>query len=209
MSKVFVDLGISLDGFIAGPNGGPTNPLGDGGLGIHAWMFAQQAFRDHLQLGPGGETGADNRYVEALFARTGASILGKRMFEEGERSWPEEAPFRTPVFVLTREVRTPWERKGGTTFFFVNDGIQSALRQARHAAGARDVRISGGARTVGQYLDAGLVDELSQSVAPILLGGGVRLFDAVDHRAVAFDLVETIASPAITHLRYAVRRPTS
>jgi hypothetical protein len=92
MTKVFVDLGMSLDGFIAGPNGGPTNPLGDGGLAIHDWMFKQQAFRDHLQLGAGGETGPDNRYVEALFGRIGANAMGKRMFEEGERNWPEEAP---------------------------------------------------------------------------------------------------------------------
>src|SRR6516162_6729302 len=93
MSKVFVDLGISLDGFIAGPNGGPTNPLGDGGLGIHAWMFAQQAFRDHLQLGPGGETGADNRYVEALFARTGASILGSGCSRRGSAAGRKRPPF--------------------------------------------------------------------------------------------------------------------
>ena len=111
------------------------------------------------------------------------------------------------MFVLTHEVRAPWQRKGGTTFFFVNDGIESDLRHARAAAGTRDVRISGGARTVAQYFNPGLVDELAVSLAPLLLGAGVRLFDAVDRRAGAFDLLETIGSPAVTHLRYAVRRP--
>src|SRR5438876_4136640 len=109
----------------------------------------------------GGETGQDNRVLEAILERTGASIMGKRMFEEGEPNWPEDAPFHTPVFVLTTEVRKPWERKGGTTFYFLNDGIESALRRARDAAAGRDIRIAGGANVIRQFLDAGLIDEFS------------------------------------------------
>jgi len=127
------------------------------------------------------------------------------MFEGGERFWPEEAPFHTPVFVLTREVRSPWERPGGTTFHFVNDGIESALEQARAVAGGRDIRIAGGAQAVLQYLNAGLVDEFALAVAPVFIGEGVRLFDGIDRRRVSLDLVEAIHSPMVTHLRYAVR----
>ncbi len=143
--------------------------------------------------------------MEAILKRTGASIMGKRMFEEGERNWPEEAPFHTPVFVLTKEVRNPWERKGGTTFHFVNDGIESALRQARDVARGKDIRIAGGAHLVRQYLSAGLVDEFSIALAPVFLGDGLRLFDGVDKRRFSVDIVEAIHSPMVTHLRYAVR----
>ena len=161
MSKVFVSMGISLDGYVAGPNRSLRNMGGDGWGSLHAWVFEQRVFRQKLKLGDGGETGADNRFLEAVFDRTGANVLGKRMFEEGERAWPEDPPFHAPVFVLTHEVRAPWERKGGTTFHFVNDGIETALRRAREAAGEKDVRISGGGATVLQYLNAGLVDEAS------------------------------------------------
>ena len=206
MSKVFVSLGMSLDGFMAGQNRGPTNPLGDGGVAIHDWAFQQRAFRAHLGLGDGGETGVDNDIVEQTFARIGANIMGKRMFEEGEANWPEDAPFHTPVYVLTHEVRSPWERKGGTTFYFVNDGIQSALAQARRAAGNKDVRISGGRDVVLQYLNAGVVDELSLQLAPIFLGDGLRLFDGIDTRRVALEIAHAQHSPRVTHLRYGVKK---
>jgi dihydrofolate reductase len=206
VSKVFVSLGISLDGFIAGPNRGPKNPLGDRGLSIHAWLFEQRSFRRHLQLGDGGATGADDQAVAALFDRIGANVLGKRMFEEGEASWPEEAPFHTHVFVLTHEKRSPWERPGGTTFHFVNDGIEAALGRAREAAGAKDVRISGGRDVVLQYLNAGLVEELALDIAPVLLGEGLRLFDGVDLRKVGLEPLEAIHSPAVTHVRFAVKK---
>src|SRR5260221_14359638 len=124
MSKVFVHVGISLDGFIAGSNRGPTNPLGDRGRTIHQWMFEQRAFRELLSLADGGETGPDNDVIAAIARRTGASIVGKRMFDEGEASWPEKAPFHTPVFVLAHASRASWPRPGGTTFHFVNDGIE-------------------------------------------------------------------------------------
>jgi dihydrofolate reductase len=118
----------------------------------------------------------DNDIVRRTFERTGVSIMGKRMFELGERMWPEEAPFHTPVFVLTHEVRGPWVRPGGTTFQFVNDGIESALEQAREVSGERDIRISGGANVIVQYLNAGLVDELAIDMAPVVFGGGTPLF---------------------------------
>jgi dihydrofolate reductase len=204
MSKVFFDIGMSLDGFIAGENRGPKNPLGDGGPGVHQWCFQQQRFREGLGL-EGGETGDDNRVISAIFDRIGANILGKRMFEEGEANWPENAPFHTPVYVLTHEKREPWVRPGGTTFYFVNDGIESALAQAKKAAGPKDVRISGGADTIRQYLNAGLIDEFQIHYAPVVLGNGLRLFDGVEKNRFAVAMVGTTPSPHVTHVRYELR----
>jgi dihydrofolate reductase len=206
MSKVFVSMGISLDGCVAEPNRSIENMGSEGWMSLHRWVFAQKAFREHLQLGEGGETGEDNRFLESVFTRIGVNIMGKKMFKEGERGWPEEAPFHTPVFVVTHEVREPWERKGGTTFYFVNDGIEEALRRAREVAGGKDIRISGGADIVRQYLNAGLVDELMLSVAPTFLGNGLRLFDGIDANAIGLEIIEAIPSPQVTHLRYAVKK---
>jgi dihydrofolate reductase len=203
---VFFSLGVTLDGFIAGPNAGPSNPLGDQGALILAWAFEQRAFRAHLKLGEGGETGVDNRVVEHTIARTGATILGKRTFDEGEPNWPEEAPFRSPVFVLTHAACRPSPRPGGTTFHFVNDGIESALRQARAAAGEKDVRIGGGAETVMQYLNAGLIDDFALSIAPFFMGRGVRLFDASDARKSSFEVANVLHSKAVAHLKFVVTR---
>jgi len=205
MSRVFVHMGISLDGFIAGPNRGPKNPLGDRGTSIHTWMFQQASFR-RAHGGEGGETGADDRAIEAIVRRIGANVMGKRMFEEGEANWPENAPFHTPVFVLTHEVRKPWVRPGGTTFHFVNDGIASALAKAREAAGAKDVRISGGRDVVRQYLEAGLVDELSLALVPVFLGEGLRLFEGIDASSFSLEIEQATHSPSVTHLRYAVKK---
>ena len=205
MSKVFVSLGISVDGCIAEPNRSIDNLGSDGWMSLHRWVFAQKAFRERLNFGEGGETGDDNRFIESVFGRTGVSILGKNMFNEGEASWPEDAPFRTPVFVVTHEAREPWPRKGGTTFYFVNDGIEDALRRAREVAGGKDIRISGGANLVRQYLNAGLVDELLLSVAPTFLGNGLKLFDGIDADRLGLDIIEAIPSPKVTHLRYAVK----
>ncbi len=205
MSKVFFDVGVSLDGFIAGPNRGPRNPLGDGGISIHKWMFLQKQFRQSLGLGDDGETGDDNRIIEAIVARSGVHIMGKRMFEEGEPNWPENAPFHSPVFVLTHERRSPWERKGGTTFHFVNDGIESALEHARSAAKSKDIRISGGADVIRQYLNAGMIDEFQIHYAPVIVGEGVRLFDGVDKGRFSIELVHATHSTHVTHVRYAVQ----
>jgi dihydrofolate reductase len=129
------------------------------------------------------------------------------MFDGGERYWPEEAPFHTPVFVLTHQEREPWERPGGTTFHFVNDGIESALDRARRVGGGGDIRIAGGADTIVQYLNAGLVDEFDIALAPVVLGGGTRLLGGVDRSRVVFEISEVIPSPLVTHLRYEVGRP--
>ena len=212
MSKVFFSVGMSLDGFMA-PEGMDLAHADDPNYKdwlslwkeLQKWVSQQRFFRENLQLGEGGETGQDNRILEETFNRTGVNIMGKRMFEGGERFWPEEAPFHTPVFVLTHQVRSPWERPGGTTFHFVNDGIESALRQAREVAGGKDIRIAGGAHAIVQYLNAGLVDEFSIALAPVFFGEGVRLFDGIDRRKVSAEIVEAIHSPLVTHLRYAVK----
>ena len=206
MSKVFVSMGMSLDGCVEGPNASLQNMGGDGWIDLHAWVLQQRFFRENLKLGEGGETGPDNRFLEEIFDRTAVSIMGKRMFELGEQAWPEEAPFHTPVFVVTHEARAPWVRKGGTTFHFVNDGIEGALRRAREVCGSKDVRIAGGANLVLQYLNAGLVDELVLSVAPTFLGAGKRLFDGIDRSAVGVEIIDALSSPNVTHLRYAVKK---
>jgi dihydrofolate reductase len=204
MGKIFVDVGMSLDGLIAGPNGRPGNPLGDGGTRIHEWLFGLASFREHLQM-PGGEAGPDDDIVRAILARIGANVMGRRMFDEGEVGWPENAPFHTPVFVLTHEPRDPWVRPGGTTFYFVTDGFDGALEQARRAAGDKDVRISGGAATIQQALRAGVVDELHVHIAPLLMGEGVRLFDG-GRDLPALEIMTVRPASQVTHLSYRVLR---
>ena len=204
--EVFVDMGMTLDGFIAGPNAGPNNPMGGRSTDIHEWVFAQASFRERLSLGDGGETGDDDAIAREPAARAGAYVMGRRMFDEGEVAWPEKAPFRGPVFVLTHSPREPWERPGGTTFHFVTDGIHNAVERAREAAGGKDVQISGGADTVRQFIHAGLVDEIQIHLAPLLLGDGVRLFDGQPTGLVRLDKVRVQDSPArVTHLRYRFR----
>src|SRR6202045_4978998 len=175
--KVFFSVSMSLDGFIAPGSLGEL--MGQQWMELQQWIFPQRFFRENLKLGEGGEEGRDNDIARETFERTGASGMGKSMFDAGEQMWPEEAPFHTPVFVVTHEQRDPWKRPGGTTFYFVNDGIESALDQAREAAGDRDVRIAGGAETIQEYLDTGLVDEFSVTLAPVLFATGIRLFDRV------------------------------
>jgi dihydrofolate reductase len=212
MGKVFFSVGMTLDGFIA-PDGMDLDHADDPGykawmrrwMELQAWLFEQRFFRQNLRLGEGGQTGRDNQMVAEAFHRTGVSIMGRRMFDGGERYWPEEAPFHTPVFVLTHEAREPWERPGGTTFYFVNDGIERALTRAREVVDGKDIRIAGGADAIRQYLNAGLVDEFSIALAPVVFGAGVRLFDGVDPGRVRFEIQEAIHSPMVTHLRYAVR----
>jgi dihydrofolate reductase len=212
MSKVFFSVSVSLDGYLVPPGmdlahaGDPTHDDWGAQWGrLQSWLLATRFFCEHLGLAEGGETGTDHEIAAHTFARTGVSIMGRRMFDLGEAMWPEEAPFHTPVFVLTSQVRAPWVRPGGTTFHFVDDGIESALRQARAAAGDRDIRIAGGAHAIQQYLRAGLVDEFTLAISPVLFGGGQRLLDGVGR--VGVELVETIASPRTTHVRYAVRKP--
>jgi dihydrofolate reductase len=218
--KVFFSMTMSLDGFVApedvpagdlfGPGRKPDDPRVQRWMSqwgeLHQATFPQRFFRENLKLGTGGEEGLDNDLSQATHARTGASVMGKRMFDAGELSWPEEAPFHTPVFVVTHETRPPWERPGGTTFHFVNHGIESALDQARETAGERDVRIAGGGTTALEYVNAGLVDEFTITLSPVLFGAGIRLFEGVDADRVALEPVRAQPSPrGVTYLTYAVR----
>jgi dihydrofolate reductase len=201
--KVFFSVTMSLDGFIA--PGTIDELMGQQWMELQQWMFPLRFTRENLKLGEGGEEGRANDIARETFERTGASVMGKRMFDAGEPAWPEEAPFHTPVFVVTHERRDPWERSGGTTFHFVNDGIEPALDRAREAAGDRDVRIAGGGATILEHLNAGLVDELTIALAPVLFGSGIRLFEGVDAGRLALDPVLAEPTERATHLTYAVR----
>jgi dihydrofolate reductase len=201
---VFFSVSMSLDGFIAPES--PDDLMGPQWMELQQWVFRQRFFRENLGLGTGGEEGPDDDLLRTTFERTGASVMGKRMFDAGEHAWPEEAPFHTPVFVVTHERRDPWQRAGGTTFHFVTDGIRSALDQARAAAGDRDVRVAGGGATIVEHVNAGLVDEFTIALSPVLFGSGIRLFEGVDAGRVALEPVRAQPSSRVTHLTYAVRQ---
>lgn len=211
-SRVFFDVVMSLDDFIA-PEGMDMTHADDPEYKqwlkkwneLMYWVSQQQFFRENLNLGEGGEVGQDSRLLEATFQRTGVSIMGKQMFSGGERFWPEEAPFHTPVFVLTHQVRKPWQRPGGTTFYFVNDGIESALRQAREVAGNRDIRIAGGANTIQQYLGAGLIDEFTIHYVPVFFGHGIPLFANVNPD-IKVKIRKALPSKEVTHVTYEVEK---
>lgn len=211
-NKVFFDIVSSLDGFIA-PDGMDMEHAHDPSYKqwmhkwseLQKWVFPLRFFRQNLKLGDEGDIGPDNDVLEAAFQRTGANIMGKRMFAGGEQFWPEEAPFHTPVFVLTHEVRQPWERLGGTTFYFVNDGIESALEQARKAAGDRDIRIAGGANVIQQFMNAGLVDEFTVHYSPVFFGEGLPLFHNINPN-IKVRIKKAITSQAVTHVTYEIVR---
>jgi dihydrofolate reductase len=204
---------MSLDGFVAGPNPTLEEPLGERGERLHEWVFRLRSWREpHGRRG--GETGPDDDVVVETLRATGAVVMGRRMFSGGEGPWADDPnadgwwgddpPFHVPVFVLTHHARETVEKKGGTSFTFVTDGLEAALEQARAAAGDRDVHVAGGASAIQQCLNAGLLDELQVHVVPVLLGGGTPLFDGLDE---PFELEATrvICSPAVTHLRLAIR----
>jgi dihydrofolate reductase len=201
--KVFFSVSMSLDGFIAPESADEL--MGPKWRELQQWVLPLQFFRENQKLAEGGEEGRDNDIARATYLRTGASVMGKRMFDAGEYAWPDEAPFHTPVFVVTHENRAPWARPGGTTFHFVNDGIESALDQARQAAGDRDVRIAGGGAMILGYLNAGLIDEFTIALSPVLFGSGVRLFEGVDASRLALKQVHAESPTArATHLTYAI-----
>ena len=204
--KVFFSVSMSLDGFIAPADVPYSPPWMAQWMELQQWVFPQRFFRENLGFGDGGEEGRDNDILRGTFERTGASVMGKRMFDLGEHSWPEDAPFHTPVFVLTHEKRDPWVRLGGTTFYFINDGIESALDQTREAAGDRDVRIAGGGATIVEYVNAGLIDEFSIALSPVLFGSGTRLFGGIDAGRVALVPIRTEPGERVTHLTYLVRK---
>src|SRR3954470_3345655 len=208
MSQLFADISMSLDGFVAGPNQTLDEPLGKGGEQLHEWAFELKEWREPHGR-EGGETNASSEVVAETVAREGAAIIGRRMFSGGQGPWEddpnangwwgEEPPFHHPIFVLTHHAREPLVLSG-TTFTFVTDGSESALAQARDAAGGKDVAIGGGADVAQQYLRAGVVDELQVHVAPVLLGAGTRLFENVPGEVEAAQLVES--PTGVAHLRY-------
>jgi dihydrofolate reductase len=212
VSRLRCQISVSLDGFVAGPNPSEEHPLGEGGERLHEWVVRLAAWRE-THGREGGETNASSAVIEEALDNVGATVMGRNMFGGGPGPWGEqpwngwwgdEPPFRTPVFVLTHHEREPLEMKGGTTFTFVTDGIESALAQAREAARGKDVSLGGGAGVIQQYLAAGLLDELQLSVVPVLLGGGTRLFENLAGAGVGFEQVRVIEAPGVTHLRYRV-----
>ena len=212
MTQLRSHITISLDGYVAGPNQTHENPLGEGGERLHDWAIVTESWRRQHGL-EGGERNVNSDVAAQAFDGVGAHIMGRNMFgppdggawdEDWKGWWGDEPPFHAPVYVLTHHPREPLEMQGGTTFHFVTDGIESALEQARAAAGGQDVLINGGARAINQYLAAGLLDELYLHVAPIVLGGGARLLENVGDPKL--EPVEVIASPAVTHVRYRVGR---
>jgi len=212
LSKLRLKISMSLDGFVAGPNQSVTNPLGVGGMRLHEWAFPLAAWRQMHGM-PGGEVNESARVVEESMANIGATIMGRNMFgghpgpwnatNPWNGWWGANPPFHHPVFVLTHHAREPLALEGGTTFTFVTDGIESALEQARRAAGGKDVSLAGGAKAAQQYLVAGLVDEMEINLAHILLGSGERLFDGVGDDLHGLELVRTVAAPKVTHLKFA------
>ncbi len=213
MTRLTFDLTMSLDGFIAGPNQTLEQPLGAGGDRLHEWMVGLAAFRERHGLS-GGTVNADAEILEESISDTGAILMGRRMFSGGEGPWADDSnadgwwgddpPFGKPVFVLTHHPRETVTKENGTTYTFVTEGIEAALEQARAAAGDKDIGIVGGATLVQQYLAAGLVDEFQIHVAPLLLGGGVRLFDNSGAAPVAVEAIRVIESPGVVHLKYRV-----
>jgi dihydrofolate reductase len=214
MTQLILNLSVSLDGYVAGPDATLEEPLGRGGELLHEWAFKTAIFQE-MHGGDGGERGDDDDAIRQWYGRQGAVVMGRRMFSGGEGPWEDDPnadgwwgddpPFHVPVFILTHHPRAPVVKEGGTTYTFVTDGIESALEQARAAAEDRDVFIGGGANVAQQYLKAGLLDELQLHVVPVLVGDGVRLFDGhVGSGQVELECTRVIESPAVTHLRYGV-----
>jgi dihydrofolate reductase len=213
VSIVRLQITMSLDGYIAGPNPSLEHPLGERGEELHQWAFATRGFREMHGM-EGGESGPDSDVITEAFQNVGAYILGRNMFGGGPGPWDEswrgwwgdDPPYHTPTFILTHHPRESLEMPGGTTFHFVTDGIRAALDRAKTAAGEKDVAIAGGAGVVQQYLKAGLIDEMEIHVVPPLLGSGTRLFENMDGRQSQYEAVRVISSPAVTHVRYRLRR---
>jgi dihydrofolate reductase len=212
MSKLRLKISMSIDGFVAGPDQSEENPLGIGGMRLHEWAFSLAVWRSMHGL-EGGEVNESTPVVEESLANIGATVMGRNMFgghpgpwdptKPWNGWWGANPPFHHPVFVLTHHPREPLELEGGTTFIFFTDGIEAALDQARRAAGGKDVSLAGGAKAAGQYLAAGLVDEMEINLVPTLLGSGERLFDGVGDDLHGLELVRTVAASKVTHLKFA------
>ena len=195
MGKVIAEISMSLDGFVAGPNVRVGNVMGDGGERLHDWRFD-------------AKTDTDDAIVEELYASTGAVLIGKRMFDVGFEPWGDPPPFGMPVFIVTHEQREPLLMQGGTSYTFLTDGIEAALKLARAAAGDKNVGTWGGANIIRQYLRAGLLDEMDIHLIPILLGDGTRLFEDLDPEGIELKRTSTIETPAATHFRFEVVTPS-
>ena len=211
MSALRFQISMSLDGFVAGPGQSEQNPLGAGGMQLHEWAFALEAWRKpHGQ--EGGEVNASTAVIEESLENIGATVMGRNMF--GGRGpwgdspwdgwWGDDPPFGHPVFIVTHHAREPVAKRGGTTFTFVTDGIESALEQARAAAGAQDVALAGGAEVAQQYLSAGLIDEMQIHLVPVLLGDGSRLLENLVPADVRLECSRVVDAPGVTHLTYRV-----
>lgn len=203
------NLSISLDGYAAGPHQSVDAPLGVGGEALHEWVFATRYGRQMIGE-EGGDEGIDDRFMAQGDKGIGATVMGRNMFgpirgnwgdEEWSGWWGDNPPYHHAVFVLTHHPRPPVEMEGGTTFDFVNEGIEAALERAFDAADGKDVRLGGGASTVQQYLNAGLIDEMHVAIVPVLLGGGARLFDNLNARADGYECTEIVGSRTVAHLR--------
>ena len=205
---------LSVDGYGAGPGQDLEHPLGANGLELHEWIFHTRTWRRMVGQ-EGGETGVDDGVASRGFEGFGSWILGRNMFgpirgpwpdEDWKGWWGEEPPYHTPVIVLTHHARAPLRMAGGTEFRFVTDGLESALRQAREAAGGKDVRLGGGVATVRQYVEAGLVDDLHLAVSPVLLGSGEHLPAGIDMRALGYEVADLVAGERATHVFLRKRR---
>jgi dihydrofolate reductase len=215
MSRLRCHISISLDGFVAGPNQSEQNPLGEGGERLHDWVVQLAAWRE-AHGRQGGEVNASTRITEESIENIGAAVMGRNMFGpigggpwgDGQWKgwWGDNPPYHYPVFVVTHHPRDPVEMEGATTFHFVTDGIESALEQARRAAGDKDVFLLGGGQIIRQYLAAGLLDELELHVVPVLLGGGSRIFDNLGEAGVQLEQVRAVEAPGVAHLKYRVLR---
>lgn len=209
MSKVVVQcVGVSLDGYSAGPDQSTDNPLGVGGPELMEWFFPTKTFIEMYGDGV-GETGIDNSFAEQSMAGKGAWILGRNMFgpirgpwpdDEWKGWWGDEPPYHVPTFVLTHYEREPIKMKGGTTFHFVTDGIHAALEQAKAAAGDKDIRIGGGPETIRQYLKAGLIDELHLVQRPVILGSGESMFEGLNMRELGYNVARSVQGERGTHV---------
>jgi dihydrofolate reductase len=211
MGKLKVNITMSLDGYVAGPNQSVENPLGEGAFHLHDWALPTKTFRSLHGDTNRGETGINDDVLREAFDNLGATIMGRHMFGPDRGQWGKDPwegwwgycpPYHHPVFVLTHHAREPLVMEGGTTFFFVTNGIESALMQARKVARGKDVALGGGANVIQQYLAAGLIDELEIHVVPLLLGSGERLFVNVDPQKVNLQAIRTVAGSGVTHLKY-------
>jgi dihydrofolate reductase len=209
MTRLKMNIAMSLDGYVAGPDQSFEDPLGKGGMQLHEWAFELAAWRSAHGL-EGGEVNASTLVIEEALANVGAGIMGRNMFggsgpwgeEPWNGWWGDEPPFHVPVFVVTHHAREPLALQGGTTFHFVTGGIESALEQARAVAGGKDISLGGGASVAQQYLKAGLLDELRINLVPVLLGGGERLLDNLDGAEIALECTRVIEAPGVTHLTF-------